>query len=365
MVRGRRRPGALAAGVVAAALLVGGCGAAERNMDARAGGDSAARKDEAPAAAAAPAAGAAQSAAPAGAGGTAGAGQTGQATGQPGAVPAADTRLIAYTAQLSLRTTDVSQVLARARELAAAAGGYIGGETVNGGAPDGRDPYSAAPRPGGPLNGQITLKVPSAAFQQTLDQLSALGEVLSRKSQADDVTQQVADVASRVQSQQASVERVRALMGQAKSLADITSLESELSRREADLESLQKQQKELAARTSLSTLTLDARREPTPAHTDAPDAPKQSEEGFWHSVGSALGGGWDVLVTIVRGLAIAVAAVAPFLLVLGPAAFAFWFLRRRRAAKLPPRPAHAPGRPGFPAGPEAEETVEEEEERYS
>ncbi|MFB7618956.1 DUF4349 domain-containing protein [Kitasatospora sp. NPDC056181] len=327
----------MAAAALAAAVLAGGCGAGSgRGED---GAAAVAKQDAAAPAAdgAAPGAPAVGGAAPAppSAAAKPGSPATGGA-GQPGTVTVADTRLIAYTAQLSVRTKDVAAALAKARGLAASAGGYVSAETVSGGGED------AAGQ-----SGQITVKVPSATFQQTLDQLSALGEVLSRRSQADDLTQQVADVSSRVQTQQASVDRVRALMAQAKTLGEITSLEGELSRREADLESLQKQLKELSARTSLSTVTLDVRREAGPVPAGAPD--KGKDEGFWASVGSALGGGWNALVTIVRAVAVAIAAVTPFLLVLGPAALVFWLVRRRRSPGpvpvVPPVPAHLPHRP--------------------
>ncbi|MEV7773294.1 DUF4349 domain-containing protein [Kitasatospora sp. NPDC086791] len=309
---GRRTgAGALGAAAAAAVLLVGGCGASGSGESARPDAAVAPAKQAGPGGGAAAATGAAQpSGAPAAA----------------GVSPVADSgRLIAYTAQLSLSTQDVGQVLARARELTTTAGGYVGAESVTGG--------------GANQSGQLTLRIPSAAYQQTLDQLAALGEVSSRKSQADDLTQQVADVASRVQTQQASVERVRALMAQAKSLSEVTSLETELSRREADLESLQKQQKELSARTSYSTVTLEVRREVT-APTPAP-VPKAEAEGFGDAVGSALGGGWHALSVIARGLSVAFAAVAPFLLVLGvPAALVYRYWWRRRPV---------------PAGPNAEE----------
>ncbi|MFD8701953.1 DUF4349 domain-containing protein [Kitasatospora sp. NPDC059648] len=303
------KAGALGAAVAAALLLVGGCSAGGA-------GDSARNDSAAATAKQAGQGGGAAAPAPANA----------QASGAPaasGVSPVADTRLISYTAQLTLRTKDVSQVLAKARDLTSTSGGYVGGESVSGSGTD--------------ESGQLTLRIPSAAYQRTLDQLAALGEVVSRKSQADDLTQQVADVASRVQTQQASVDRVRALMAEAKTLSDITSLEGELSRREADLESLQKQQKELAARTSYSTVTLDVRRD---AVAPAPTATPQEEQGFGDSVGSALGGGWHVLLTIVRALAVALAALAPFLLVLGvPAALVHRYWRRTRS------------HPGAPAAP--------------
>ncbi|WP_406204388.1 DUF4349 domain-containing protein [Kitasatospora sp. NBC_01560] len=334
MVRERRGAGrgaAAAVAVVTVAVLAGGCGAgAERGADS-----AAAAKQEGAAAAGAPAVGAApvqpSAAAKAGAPAADGAAQT-------GAVPVADPRLIAYTAQLSVRTKDVAGALAKARELAAAAGGYVGAETVSG------------TGEGSGQSGQITVKVPSATFQQTLDRLAALGEVLSRRSQADDLTQQVADVSSRVQTQQASVDRVRALMAQAKTLGEVTSLEGELSRREADLESLQKQLKELSARTSLSTVTVDVRQQAAPV----PVAPEKEEDGFLAAVGSALGGGWHVLVAIVRGLAVAVAAAAPFLLVLVPAALAFRLVRRRRTV--------AAGAPAVPAEEAKEEATAERQD---
>ncbi|MEV0533426.1 DUF4349 domain-containing protein [Kitasatospora sp. NPDC050463] len=336
MERGRRRAGALAAAAVVA-VLAGGCGASDGG--GAAGGDAAvARGDAVAPAAPEAAASAAPKAGPKAAPESGG--------GQPYLVPAVDARQIAYSAQLSVRVAKADTALARARELALDAGGYVASETVSGsggqpaGGGSGRRPEDR-PAPG-PQSGQLTVKVPSAAFQQTMDQLAGLGEVLSRRSQADDLTQQVADVSSRVQTQQASVDRVRALMAQAKTLAEITSLEGELSRREADLESLQKQLKELSAKTSLSTITLDVRQRTDTSAPDEPDA--RRDGGFWASVGSALGGGWGVLVAIVRGVAVAVAAATPFLLVLVPAALALRLVRRRRRTALPPKPAHPPHR---------------------
>ncbi|MFB8204791.1 DUF4349 domain-containing protein [Kitasatospora purpeofusca] len=321
--RGRRRAGALAAVAVAAALAAG-C-SADRD-----GGS----KDMSAAAPAQAAAGeAAKGDAAVGAPGVASVAPKAPPAGPTGAAPVVDSRQIAYSAQLTVRTAQVDTVLAKARDLAVAAGGYVASETGSSGGD------------GGPQSGQITVKVPSAAFQPTLDQLAGLGEVLSRRSQAEDLTQQVADVNSRMQSQQASVDRVRALMAQAKTLAEIVSLESELSRRESDLESLQKQVKELSARTSLSTVTLDVRQKTGPVQ-DVPDAPK--DKGFWASVGSALGGGWHLLGAIVRGVAVTVAAVLPFLLVAAPVAAVVRVLRRRRKP--------------VPVAPEQEQDRAEEEE---
>ena len=63
--------------------------------------------------------------------------------------------------------------------------------------------------PGGSAQATLTLRVPPTAFGPTLDALGRLGKELDRQRSAEDVTTQVADVDSRVRSQQRSVDRVR------------------------------------------------------------------------------------------------------------------------------------------------------------
>lgn len=223
-----------------------------------------------------------------------------------------------YSGQLSLLAKDVAKVVQQATELATASGGYVERES--------NDSYQDGP------SAQLVLKVPAAQYQSSLDQLAALGsQVLSRNSQAQDVTQQVVDVNSRLKSQQASVDRVRALMAQAQSITDVVSLESELSRREADLESLQSQQQALSTQAALSTIAVSVQSDhpATGAATKKPDS-------FGSSLGHALGGGWHVLVTILRWMLIALAAALPFVLLLAP--IGWYVLRARR-----PKPAAMPG----------------------
>jgi len=102
---------------------------------------------------------------------------------------------------------------------------------------------------------QITLRVPAGDFAETVSAISNLGKEIDRKVSTQDVTAQVIDVTSRVKTQQASVDRVRILLNKATSINEIVSLESELTRREADLESLESQLANLTDLTSLSTVT--------------------------------------------------------------------------------------------------------------
>jgi PBP1b-binding outer membrane lipoprotein LpoB len=331
-----RRGRALAGAALTGVLLLSGCSAAESGSST-----SGARAADA----------AAPAAAPPKAAGTAGAG-AGQEKTTGSAAPGTDAaagRAIAYTGRMTVESADPAAIAARARQLAVAAGGFVGGESESGG---GTGSYRA----------ELVLRVPSAGYERMLDQLAALGTVLSRTSQADDLTQQVVDVESRVKTQQASVDRVRALLADAKSLADVVSLESELTRREADLESLRRQQQELSAQTSLSTITVDLQR------TAAAPAPKAAPRGFWASIGHGFAGGWHVLLTLLRALAIGFAVLAPFLVVLLPGAWLTrrWLRRRQGRPRTAPVPVpgwqapgwQAPGpHPGVPAQAQAQEPV--------
>ncbi|BAJ31287.1 MULTISPECIES: DUF4349 domain-containing protein [Kitasatospora] len=326
-----------AAGALAAVLLLAGCGAGSDRAGTASSAVGPAAAADAQGGAQAGAQGAAKPAAAPGKGDAApGAG----ATPGGGATAAPADRRIAYQGRLTLRVDAVEDARARAVDLVTRAGGYVAGENLRGG-------------PGESRQATLTLKVPSASYQAVLDGLGAVGTRLGLSSQADDLTDQIADVDSRLKSMQASVDRVRALMAGAKSLSEVVSLESELTRRESDLESLQRQQQGLSARVSLSTVTLEL---VTP-YQDARVEPEKPATGFWASVGHALAGGWHALLTVVRVLLTALAAAAPFLLLLAPLG---WLLRKRRrrapkAPALPPRPAHAPDSPDTEEAPGAEE----------
>lgn len=159
---------------------------------------------------------------------TGGAGES-PTTGQgerPGAVGERDVRqpgvdrTLVRTATLELTATDVRDTVARARDVAAADGGYAGQESVR---------EDAA---------TLALHIPSDRFDHALDALSGLGEVVSREQSAEDVTEQVVDLDSRIATQRASVDRVRALLARAGTVDEIVRIEQEVTTREAELESL-------------------------------------------------------------------------------------------------------------------------------
>jgi hypothetical protein len=157
----------------------------------------------------------------------------------------------------------------------------------------------------------LQLRVPPAALEPTLTALAKLGAEQRRQLSTTDVTQRVADVNARVTSAASAIVQLRRLYTQAQKIADVISIENELSKREADLESLQAQQRALSRQTSMATITLTL----VTARKHAAAPPQQRH----HSRGGFLGGlerGWHGFTAAAGWMADAFGTVLPFLLVL-------------------------------------------------
>jgi hypothetical protein len=229
-------------------------------------------------------------------------------------VPKLTAGSIIRTASLSVRVKDVPKALDEARTTTENAGGFVGNETTT------RDGQ-------GHERTQVVLRVPTDKYDEVLADLEGAGKLLDRTAKAQDVTDQVVDVESRIASQRASVARVRELMDRATKLSDVVELEGELSTRESDLEALLAQQASLKDRTGLATITLSLSQTPV-----AKAAAKDDSPGFV----DAVAGGWHVFVTMLRWIALALGAVLPFAAV-AALAVAVWLrlVRPRRTATVP------------------------------
>lgn len=233
--------------------------------------------------------------------GTGGKAESKVAAPQPGATD----RKLSRSARLELTAVKVVDVVAQARGIAQGAGGYTGQEST------------------GDDSATLSLAVPAERLDPVLDQLSHLGSSLvKRELNTQDVTEQVVDVEARLTTQRKSVERIRALLSQATSVSDITSIESELTSRESALESLEQQRNSLAGSVAMATVSMSIR------SVAAPAPPSEDRSGFL----GGLAGGWDAFLTFGGGLLTVLGAVAPFLLIVGPLAWVGWWLNRRRRA---------------------------------
>ncbi|MEK8145412.1 DUF4349 domain-containing protein [Streptomyces sp. M10(2022)] len=122
-------------------------------------------------------------------------------------------------------------------------------------------------------------------------------------------------------------------MDRAGKLTDVVTLEGELSSRQAALESLLAQQASLKDRTSLATVTLELSEPYAPSKESGDDDP-----GFV----DALGGGWDAFVTMLRWVAMAFGATAPFLAAAAVLLLLWRVLRGRLPRRRAPQAAASP-----------------------
>ncbi len=167
---------------------------------------------------------------------------------------------------------------------------------------------------------RLVVRVPAKNFADTMKALEETGTVRAVARKSEDVTTQVIDTDVRVRAQQASLKRVEQLLARASTLKDIVWLESQLTDRRAELDSLRSQQLWLKDQTSLSTITLDIERHETA---------QQPEEDDRSAFVAGFLDGWNALKDLGGGLAVALGAVLPFVLVGGVVLVPLvWLVRR-------------------------------------
>ncbi|MFE9244605.1 DUF4349 domain-containing protein [Nocardiopsis sp. NPDC006938] len=221
-------------------------------------------------------------------------------------------RQLVHTADMTVRVDDVAEASDLAKRHTLDLGGYVESESLS------------TPRDDHP-EGLLTLRVPSEDYEDALEELAALGDRSMLDRNVLDVTEEVADVESRVASSETAVETLRGYLEQAEDVDDLLRVESELQRRQEELEALQARQRVLENQTSFSTVRL----------TLQPPA-TYLEEPVRDSVGF-LGGlerGWRALVGLGQGLAVAAGWLLPFAVVVAVlGAWPLWVWRGRRRAR--------------------------------
>lgn len=341
---------AAAAGVL---LTVAGCTHSSETAAASSGSSSAAAAPAGDAAegAAATSAGSAAPASSGGAGAAAGSAAPPKAgvAGAPGApdvsaeVEAADRQVI-RTADLTL------DVAVRSSNTTAAADEKAEEEQVGKAADNVRhlatgSGYVSAAQGKGTTQ-SITLRVPAAGYDNVIDALAGIAPIVSRQETTEDVTSKMVDIGSRMQTMTASVGRVRALLSKAEKIGDVISIESELSAREADLESLQRQQAALAGQTALSTITVVVQGSITgvkPKVAPVVPPPPAARSGFT----GGLANGWAAVRHIGHAGLTVVGTLLPFVPVIAVLLLAGIYVRRRLRRDAPP--VLAPARDPRPA----------------
>ncbi|MCZ4499555.1 MAG: hypothetical protein JWQ74_2108 [Marmoricola sp.] len=225
-----------------------------------------------------------------------------------GSRAAAEVRAVISQGQVSVQTTDVDRARFTLQKLLDGWDGTIANEK------------SDADERGRTVRESLELRLPSSRFDTAMDDLSGLGTLVDRSRTSEDVSTEVIDNRSRVRSQRLSLARVQALLARAKTIEEVIAIESQLSQRQADLDSLVQQQAYLADQTSLATIHL---------YLSVPDHLAAEEHADDSGVLSGIQSGWHRLGASTSAALTGIGAVLPFAVLVSLVGLPVWFWRRR------------------------------------
>jgi Domain of unknown function (DUF4349) len=222
---------------------------------------------------------------------------------------AAQGRDIIRTANLTVRVENMPEAIAEVEAFAAARGGFVANENVE----LDEDPFAV-----------ITIRVPAGDFDQLLDDIGGVGELLGQEVSSQDVSTEVINLESRITTAEVSIDRLRGFLEEADDVSEITQLEAELSRREAEAESMKAQLRGLKDRVALTTVTVSLSAEETPEVITA-----VADEAQLAGFQDGLNAGLTVLVSLATLLSALFGVLLPFLPLIMVALFVAWRLRKR------------------------------------
>ena len=237
---------------------------------------------------------------------------------------ASSDRSVITTGYLNITTYDPIEASGDAVLIVEQAGGRV----------DGRQEIAAANGDRG--SATLTLRIPSEKLTTTLAELKKMGDATELSLSSTDVTGQVQDLDARIDALRASVDRLTTLLATATDTDALVAIESSLSQRQADLESMESQQRSLGDQVAMSTITLNL--------VSIADAPVKKPVNFL----TGLQTGWDSFVGFVSGLIVVIGVLLPWLVFLALVAaivivLVRWRRSRRPVVATPPAPALDPG----------------------
>ncbi|MEQ8236199.1 MAG: DUF4349 domain-containing protein [Syntrophomonadaceae bacterium] len=182
-------------------------------------------------------------------------------------------RKVVQNASLSLKVPDV----ARAADQIIALCGSKGGYTVS----------SRIYRENDRVSGRMAVKVPQTVLLEVIESMTAFGEVTDKVISSQDVTEEFYDAQARLKVLEAKEARLLGLMDRAANIAEIISVENELSKTRSEIEVLSGRLQLLANATQYSLININLV-EGVPGIVKAP-------QGTW-------GKAWQSLINSLNGI---------------------------------------------------------------
>jgi hypothetical protein len=177
--------------------------------------------------------------------------QNANKAGQPNEAARPDAQhtgpLLIYTASFQLHVYEVEKAQAVLKEAAKRLGGFVAEQT----------------------DSALTLRVPSARFEEALAAVESTGKVRARHVQALDVGDQYRDLTLRLRTAEALRDRLEAMLARAAKVEEALQVERELERIVREIEQIKGQLRAMGDRIALSTIVVDFRPEARPDLDDS------------------------------------------------------------------------------------------------
>ena len=143
-------------------------------------------------------------------------------------------RKIIYQGRFAVAVSDVQQAQDRLKSMAAEMGGYLQSLSAQ----------------------EVVIRVPSGRFDEAASSVGKLGTITQREIKAQDVTEDVTDLETRLRNSKALKEKVLALLERAGTLQAALELEKEAARVTLDIERLEGALARIANQVTFGTLSV-------------------------------------------------------------------------------------------------------------
>lgn len=247
-------------------------------------------------------------------------------TNSQGQTVDAQERLIIRTGQLGIVVEDTEATMRQIERMVNAAGGWVVSSNIY--------QYSSA------KSGTITVRFPAEQYGSMLDQIKALAvEVESETTNSQDVTEEYVDLSARLANLEATRDRVRTFLDEARNVEEALAVNQELSRLEGEIEVIKGRLQYLSQSAAFSNLIINL----TPDILSRP-----IEVAGWRPEGVAREAIEDLLRALqgLAGFTIRVVLfVLPMALILGVPTYLIYRLARRFWRRGRPEAALPPATP--------------------
>jgi len=122
--------------------------------------------------------------------------------------------------------------------------------------------------------GTVTIKIPGAKFESSLEALKKYGEVKGERSSGDDITEEYVDLDAQLKNFKAVEVQYLQILAKAQKISDILEVQRELTNVRSNIERLQGRMKFLKQSTDLASITIQMA-------TDPENLPTYDEQNKW------------------------------------------------------------------------------------